>query len=108
MQFETKRLILREMNPGDFDALYAILSDPETMRYYPCLLYTSIHPVVNAMMQLTDQARAYLQIMVWISAVYVIGPIMNTCWICGIFRAGGDSQFGFICDVVDMLSLIHI
>lgn len=62
----------------------------------------AIHPVVNAMMQLTDQARAYLQIMVWISAVYVIGPIMNTCWICGIFRAGGDSQFGFICDVVDM------
>lgn len=35
MQFETNRLILREMNPGDFDALYAILSDPETMRYYP-------------------------------------------------------------------------
>lgn len=60
------------------------------------------HPIIGFLMELTDQARAYLQIMVWISAVYVIGPIMNTCWICGVFRAGGDSRFGFICDVVTM------
>ena len=32
---ETKRLLLREYSPDDFDALYAILSDPETMRHYP-------------------------------------------------------------------------
>ena len=32
---ETARLILREYEQGDFDALYAILSDPETMRHYP-------------------------------------------------------------------------
>ncbi len=35
MTITTSRLILREMTEGDFDALYAILSDPETMRYYP-------------------------------------------------------------------------
>lgn len=31
----TQRLTLREFEPGDLDALAAILSDPETMRYYP-------------------------------------------------------------------------
>ena len=32
---ETKRLILRELTREDFDPLYRILSDPETMRHYP-------------------------------------------------------------------------
>lgn len=32
---ETKRLILREYVWEDFDALYEILSDPETMQHYP-------------------------------------------------------------------------
>ena len=32
---ETHRLILREYTMEDFDELYAILSDPETMRHYP-------------------------------------------------------------------------
>ncbi len=35
MQITTPRLLLREMTEDDFEALYAILSDPETMRYYP-------------------------------------------------------------------------
>ncbi len=32
---QTLRLTLREFVPEDLDALAAILSDPETMRYYP-------------------------------------------------------------------------
>ena len=32
---ETERLIIREYTEGDFDALYEILSDAETMKYYP-------------------------------------------------------------------------
>ncbi len=35
IHIETDRLLLREMTEEDFDALYAILSDPETMQYYP-------------------------------------------------------------------------
>ena len=27
---------------------------------------------------------------------------MNTTVICGVFRSGGDSRFGFICDTIDM------
>lgn len=32
---ETERLILRQYTQDDFDALYEILSDPETMQHYP-------------------------------------------------------------------------
>lgn len=32
---ETSRLILREFAPDDADALELVLSDPETMRFYP-------------------------------------------------------------------------
>lgn len=32
---ETERLLLREFRLDDFDALYQILSDPETMQHYP-------------------------------------------------------------------------
>lgn len=35
MILETERLILREYTPEDFDALYEILSDAETMQHYP-------------------------------------------------------------------------
>ena len=32
---ETSRLILRELGPDDTDAIARVLSDPETMRFYP-------------------------------------------------------------------------
>ena len=32
---ETQRLLLREMNPDDFQALFQVLGDPETMWHYP-------------------------------------------------------------------------
>lgn len=35
MVIETERLILREYTPEDFDTLYEIMSDPETMQHYP-------------------------------------------------------------------------
>ena len=35
MVLETKRLLLREMKPDDFDALSRVLGDPETMWHYP-------------------------------------------------------------------------
>ena len=35
MTIETPRLLLREMTDEDFSDLHAILSDPETMRFYP-------------------------------------------------------------------------
>lgn len=35
MKLETERLYLREMEPDDFDALYAVLADSDIMQHYP-------------------------------------------------------------------------
>ncbi len=35
MKLETDRLILREYTMDDFDSLYQIMSDAETMQHYP-------------------------------------------------------------------------
>lgn len=35
MEIVTKRLLLREMTPEDFGALYAVLADSDIMRHYP-------------------------------------------------------------------------
>lgn len=35
MKLETKRLILREYKEDDFQDLFELLSDPDTMKYYP-------------------------------------------------------------------------
>ena len=32
---ETERLFLREMTIADYDALYAVLADPDIMQHYP-------------------------------------------------------------------------
>ena len=51
---------------------------------------------------LTPQAASYLNTMLLINAYYVWGQGVNTCWICGCFRAGGDTRWGMICDILDM------
>ena len=66
------------------------------------LIILLISPLVLRFADLTDTARHYLRVMLMINSVYIIGPAMNTTLICGIFRAGGDSRFGLICDVLDM------
>ena len=35
MMIATSRLILRKMNTDDYDALYAVLADSDTMQHYP-------------------------------------------------------------------------
>lgn len=35
MMIATSRLILREMNMDDYDALYAVLADSDIMQHYP-------------------------------------------------------------------------
>lgn len=66
------------------------------------LVVVCLRPVVFSCFSLTDRAQDYLGVMLWISGYYVIGQAMNTLIIAGIFRAGGDSRFGMICDIIVM------
>lgn len=61
-----------------------------------------LRPVFMNMSDLTATAQGYLSIMLFINMYYVLGQAMNTSVICGIFRSGGDSRWGFICDFIDM------
>ena len=40
--------------------------------------------------------------MMLINSYYILGQSVNTLLIAGIFRAGGDSKYGLICDIIDM------
>ena len=44
----------------------------------------------------------YLSFMLKINIYYIMGTALNTTFITGVFRAGGDSKFGFICDTIDI------
>ena len=59
-------------------------------------------PLIISVIELTDTAYSYLNVMLLISSYYVIGQAINTTVITGIFRAGGDSRFGFLCDTIVM------
>lgn len=61
-----------------------------------------IRPLVFLFFSLTERASGYLDFMLLISAYYVVGQAMNTLLIAGVFRAGGDSRFGMICDIIVM------
>ena len=66
------------------------------------LLIIFVRSLVFMFFDLTTRAQGYLNVMLFISAYYVVGQAMNTLTIAGIFRAGGDSKFGLICDTVTM------
>lgn len=51
---------------------------------------------------LSETAKHYLKYMLLINTYYVMGGAINTTLIAGVFRAGGDTKFGLICDTVDM------
>ena len=51
---------------------------------------------------LSETAMGYLKVMLWINTYYIMGGAVNTSLIAGVFRAGGDTRFGLICDTIDM------
>ena len=66
------------------------------------LLILVATPFVLRYADLSEQAMKYLKYMLFINTYYVMGAAVNTTLIAGVFRAGGDSRFGFFCDLIDM------
>lgn len=66
------------------------------------LIVLAAMPFALRFADLTDTGRGYLRVMLLINSYYVMGQAVNTTLIAGLFRAGGDSRFGFICDTIDM------
>ncbi len=66
------------------------------------LIVLGAMPFVIRFADLTAAGKGYLRLMLLINSYYVMGAAVNTMLIAGVFRAGGDSRFGFICDTIDM------
>ncbi len=66
------------------------------------LIVLVIIPFAMNKASLTPTALDYLKFMLLINTYYISGTSVNTCLIGGVFRAGGDSKFGFKCDTIDM------
>ena len=69
-------------------------------------LILAVSPLVVRFANLSETAAGYLQVMLIVCSYYVVGKTMNTTTIAGIFCAGGDSKFGFICDIITMWVIV--
>ena len=66
------------------------------------LFLLALSPLILAVTDLSDTANEYLKWMLVMCSYYMIGKSVNGTTIAGIFCAGGDSKFGFLCDTVTM------
>ena len=66
------------------------------------ILIVCMYPVMPFVAKLNENASHYRNVILFINAYSLIGAAINTVLICGIFRAGGDSKFGFILDTISM------
>jgi len=70
------------------------------------LVLVSVLLVVRSSTAMTPQALGYLRKMGYISAYYVIASSFNSTLVAGVFTAGGDTRFGFWCDLINMWGVI--
>lgn len=63
-------------------------------------------PLILRFTNMTDAAEHYLFIMLMMCSYYILGRSINSILIGGIFSAGGDTKFGFICDTLTMWAFI--
>lgn len=66
----------------------------------------SMTPVISRIAELTPQSQEYLRWMIVVCAINLIGMSNNSAIISGIFPAGGDTRFGFICDCVTLWLIV--
>ena len=62
----------------------------------------AVSPAVLIVSDLSPTAEEYLKWMLVMCSYYMIGKYVNGTTISGIFCAGGDSRFGFLCDTITL------
>ena len=66
------------------------------------LLIFAASPFIVKGASITPEAKNLLSFMLTLQSYYCMGQTVNTAIIVGVFRAGGDTRFGAICDTIDM------
>lgn len=70
------------------------------------LICAASAPLILHFTNLTETAEHYLFVMLMMCSYYILGRSINSTLIGGIFSAGGDTKFGFICDTITMWAFI--
>ena len=70
------------------------------------LICAASAPLILHFTNMTETAEQYLFIMLIMCSYYILGRSINSTLIGGIFSAGGDTKFGFICDTLTMWAFI--
>jgi MATE family, multidrug efflux pump len=66
------------------------------------LLILCLRLFIMNSLSLTDMAKDYLEIMLIVMSYFTLFQAFNTTMIVGTFRAGGDTKFGLILDILSM------
>lgn len=69
-----------------------------------CVIILLLRPMIMDFYsdKLSAQAVAFLGSMMYMTTYRMIGEGVNTCLICGCFRGGGDTKYGFFMDIIMM------
>lgn len=59
-----------------------------------------IRPLIISGLKFEGQTAVYMRQFLTMMSFYVVGQALNTTWIVGIFRAGGDTKFGMVLDIL--------
>lgn len=70
------------------------------------IFLVALNPLIRMFTNLTPIANEYLKYMLFVCSYYVIGKSINGTIISGIFCAGGDSKFGFLCDTITLWVIV--
>lgn len=69
-------------------------------------ILVALTPLILNVAKLSPQSAEYLRWMIVVCAVNVVGMSHNSATISGIFSAGGDTKFGFFCDVITLWGVV--
>ncbi len=66
------------------------------------LLILLVRPLINMGMGFEGLTKEYLTVFLAMMSYYVVGQAVDTVWVVGIFRSGGDTAFGTVLDMTTM------
>ncbi len=70
------------------------------------LFLVAMTPVIASLAELSPKSQEYLRWMILVCAINLIGMSNNSAVISGIFPAGGDTRFGFLCDTITLWGIV--
>lgn len=71
-----------------------------------CATLIMLTPFILRIAELSPLAEEYLQGMIVVCGINMIGAANNTAIVSGLFNAGGDTKFGVICDTITLWGIV--